>query len=117
MGVGIEEAVQGLEEAGADIVGSNCGSGIETMIEIGREFKRLTRLPVIIQSNAGLPVMQEEKHVWPETPEFMGNKAKVLISLGISIIGGCCGTTPEHIKAVRKAVDSLKPHFPEKKSL
>jgi 5-methyltetrahydrofolate--homocysteine methyltransferase len=116
MGVGIEEAVQGLEEAGADIVGSNCGSGIETMIEIGREFKRLTRLPVIIQSNAGLPVMKEEKHVWPETPEYMGEKAKELIYLGISIIGGCCGTTPQHIRAIRKNVD-LQKSFNPKKSL
>jgi 5-methyltetrahydrofolate--homocysteine methyltransferase len=108
MGVGVEEAVRGLEEAGADIVGSNCGSGIETMIEIAGEFKRLSRLPLIIQSNAGLPVLQEEKHIWPETPEYLGEKVKELIALGISIIGGCCGTTPQHIRAIRKILDLQK---------
>ncbi|MGD9379107.1 MAG: homocysteine S-methyltransferase family protein [candidate division WOR-3 bacterium] len=106
MGVSIEEAAKGLEIAGADVVGSNCGNGIEHMILIAREFKRHTKLPVMIQSNAGKPVLQADKVVYPETPEFMAEKAGELIAIGVSIIGGCCGTTPAHIRALRKAVDA-----------
>jgi 5-methyltetrahydrofolate--homocysteine methyltransferase len=106
MGVSIEEAAKGLEIAGADVVGSNCGNGIEHMILIAREFKSYTKLPVMIQSNAGKPVLQADKVVYPETPEFMAEKAGELIAIGVSIIGGCCGTTPAHIRALRKAVDA-----------
>lgn len=108
MGVSIEEAARGLEKFGADIIGSNCGSGIEDMIKTAVEFKKHTKLPLLIQPNAGIPRIVENKPSYPETPEFMAEKAKELISLGVSIIGGCCGTTPEHIKAIRKLVDSLK---------
>jgi len=108
MGVGIEEAAKGLEIAGADVVGSNCGNGIENMILIAKEFKQYTKLPVIIQSNAGKPELEGDRAVYPETPDFMAVKARELISLGVSIIGGCCGTTPAHIRALRKAVDSSR---------
>ena len=106
MGVSIEEAAKGLETAGADVVGSNCGNGIANMILIAQEFKKYTNLPVIIQSNAGMPVLKADKVVYLETPDFMAEKAGKLISLGVSIIGGCCGTTPAHIRALRKAVDT-----------
>jgi 5-methyltetrahydrofolate--homocysteine methyltransferase len=105
MGVSIAQAASGLEEAGADIIGSNCGNGIENMIKIAGEFKKCSGLPVIIQSNAGIPEMRDDKPVYPETPAFMAQKAKELVALGVSIIGGCCGTTPEHIKAIRAMVD------------
>ncbi len=107
MGIGIEQAATGLADAGADIVGSNCGNGIENMIKIAEEFKRQTPLPVMIQSNAGLPVMKGESPVYTETPEFMAEGCKKLLKIGISIIGGCCGTTPNHIAAFRKAVDDF----------
>jgi 5-methyltetrahydrofolate--homocysteine methyltransferase len=106
MGVSIEEAAKGLETAGADVVGSNCGNGIANMILIAQEFKKYTNLPVIIQSNAGMPVLKADKVVYLETPDFMAEKAGKLISLRVSIIGGCCGTTPAHIRALRKAVDT-----------
>ncbi|MGB3092272.1 MAG: homocysteine S-methyltransferase family protein [Candidatus Zixiibacteriota bacterium] len=105
MGTGIEEAARGLKEAGADLIGSNCGNGIENMVKIAKEFKKYSRLPIVIQSNAGIPEMQGDKPAWPETPEFMAEKAKELVALRVSIIGGCCGTTPEHIRAIRKTVE------------
>ena len=106
MGVSIEEAAKDLEIAGADVVGSNCGNGIENMVLIAKEFKEYTRLPVMIQSNAGNPVLQGDRVVYPETPDFMAEKARELIAIGVSIIGGCCGTTPAHIRALRKMVDA-----------
>jgi 5-methyltetrahydrofolate--homocysteine methyltransferase len=104
MGVNVEKAVKELEAAGADIIGSNCGSGIENMIEIAKEYKKYTSLPLIIQSNAGLPEMQGDEVIYPETPGFMAEKSKELVAAGVSIIGGCCGTTPDHIRAMALAI-------------
>jgi len=106
MGVDIKQAASGLEEAGADVVGSNCGNGIENMIKIAKEFRECTGLPLIIQSNAGMPETKDGATVYRETPEFMADRATELIDADVSIIGGCCGTTPEHIAALRKAIDS-----------
>ncbi len=108
MGVDINQAAEGLEEAGANIIGSNCGNGIENMVKIAREFKAASSLPIIIQSNAGLPKMEGTTVVYDETPEFMADRAKELVSLGVSIIGGCCGTTPEHIRAIKQMIISMK---------
>jgi 5-methyltetrahydrofolate--homocysteine methyltransferase len=105
MGVSIEQAVAGLREAGADIVGSNCGNGIEKMVEVAREFRQHTDLPLLIQSNAGMPETKDGELVYNETPEFMAEQAAALIEIGVSIIGGCCGTTPDHIRALRAMVD------------
>ena len=107
MGVGIQDAARGLEEAGADIIGSNCGNGMENMIRIGREFLDSSSLPIIIQSNAGMPELHGGRASYPETPEFMAEKARQLVSWGVAVIGGCCGTTPEHIRALREMVDSI----------
>jgi 5-methyltetrahydrofolate--homocysteine methyltransferase len=104
MGVTIETAAKELEAAGADIIGSNCGNGIENMIKIAKEYKKCTSLPVIIQSNAGLPEIRDDVVVYPETPEFMAEKSKELAAAGVSIIGGCCGTTPDHIRVIAHTV-------------
>jgi 5-methyltetrahydrofolate--homocysteine methyltransferase len=105
MGVSVPAAVNGLHEAGADVVGSNCGNGLETMIEIAREFRAATDLPVMIQSNAGVPIPERGRLHYPETPEFFAEKTQELLALGVAIIGGCCGTTPEYIRAIRRVVD------------
>ncbi len=108
MGDTIEKISSELEEAGADVIGSNCGNGIEGMIKIAREFRRHTTLPLIIQSNAGLPIIENGKLVYPESPEFMAEKSKELVDAGVSIIGGCCGTTPPHISAIKNAVSTME---------
>ncbi len=105
MGNSLPQAVVALSEAGADIIGSNCGNGIRPFIEIAREMREVTDLPLIIQPNAGLPRIFNGKTLYPETPEFMAEKVKELLKKGVSIIGGCCGTTPEHIRAFRRIVD------------
>ena len=108
MGVSVERAAGGLRDAGADIVGSNCGNGIVNMIEVAKLFRKCTELPIIIQSNAGLPEMKGEELVYSETPEFMAEKARTLVEIGVSIIGGCCGTTPKHIRALRTMIESRR---------
>jgi 5-methyltetrahydrofolate--homocysteine methyltransferase len=105
MGVSVEAAAAGLTEVGADAIGSNCGIGIESMVEIARAFRDVSQLPLTIQPNAGLPHMAYGKAVYDETPTFMAEEAKELLSIGVSVIGGCCGTTPEHIAALRAMID------------
>jgi 5-methyltetrahydrofolate--homocysteine methyltransferase len=107
MGVDVEKAAKELEAAGADIIGSNCGSGIESMIGIAKEYKKYSDLPLIIQPNAGLPEIHEDEVIYPETPAFMAEKSKELAAAGVSIIGGCCGTTPEHIRAIALSVKGV----------
>ena len=104
MGASVEQAARELGEAGADIVGSNCGNGSEVMVEIAREFRARTTRPIAIQPNAGLPEPRGGETVYPETPEFMAEQAKALVREGVSIVGGCCGTTPEHVRALRQAL-------------
>jgi len=108
MGVTVEQAAAELISAGADVIGSNCGNGIEPMIEIARLFRACTDRPLLIQPNAGLPETKDGELVYGESPEFMAEKARELIAAGVSIIGGCCGTTPEHIRVLRATVDSMR---------
>jgi 5-methyltetrahydrofolate--homocysteine methyltransferase len=103
MGTDIKTACEVLAEAGADILGSNCGNGTDLMIEIARAFRKVTALPIAIQANAGVPVISEGETKYPETPDFMAQRVAALIEAGVSVIGGCCGTTPDHIRAIRSA--------------
>jgi 5-methyltetrahydrofolate--homocysteine methyltransferase len=105
MGVTVERACRVLEAAGADAVGSNCGNGSDAMVEIAAEFRRHSTKPVAIQSNAGLPRTTAAGLVYPEGPGYMADRARTLIGLGVAIVGGCCGTGPEHVRAFREAVD------------
>ena len=104
MGASIARAVEDLSAAGADILGSNCGNGSAIMVEIAREFRARTDGPLAIQSNAGLPELSGGAVTYPEDPEFMAGHARQLIEAGVGIIGGCCGTTPAHVRAVRRVV-------------
>ena len=76
------------------------------MLAIAAEFRKCTDLPLIVQPNAGLPEAKDGKVIYAETPAFMADKARELLATGVSIIGGCCGTTPEHTAALRRIIDS-----------
>lgn len=106
MGSTVADACAALADAGADVVGSNCGNGIATMVEIARAFARHSTLPIAIQSNAGLPEHRDGTLVWPEGPEQLAERVPELLELGVRIIGGCCGTGPEHVRAIRAEVDA-----------
>jgi 5-methyltetrahydrofolate--homocysteine methyltransferase len=90
--------------AGADVVGANCGNGIANMIEITKQMRAaVPTVPILIHANAGAPVVADGKTTFPETPEYMASRVKELIEAGANIIGGCCGTSPDHITAMAKA--------------
>ncbi|MGC9066536.1 MAG: homocysteine S-methyltransferase family protein [Candidatus Ratteibacteria bacterium] len=103
MGTGAEECAILLKNHGATIVGTNCGSGIEDFVSIVKEMNKVN-LPVWVKPNAGIPKLVKGKTVYPDTPEHMAGYVPELIKAGSSIIGGCCGTTPSHIREIRKAV-------------
>jgi 5-methyltetrahydrofolate--homocysteine methyltransferase len=106
MGVSPEQAVKRMEEAGADIVGSNCGDGLsmEDYVDLVRILRSLTEKPVIIRPNAGRPNLMESEVQYRQTPTLMASQVKKLVRAGANIIGGCCGTTPEHIRLFGEAI-------------
>ncbi len=109
MGVTPEQAVDAVLEAGAHIAGTNCGNGMAGMIEIIRVMRAHAGpdVPLLVHANAGLPQNINGKDVFPETPEQTASFIPELVRAGVNIVGGCCGTTPAHIAAIRAAVDAL----------
>lgn len=105
MGISPEQAVEGLLPAGADVVGSNCGNGIEDMVALAAEFRRCTDRPILIHANAGLPQLIGGKTVFRQSPDDFAAHVPALLDAGATLLGGCCGTTPEHIRAIRRIVD------------
>lgn len=92
-----------------DVVGINCSSGPEGLLPIIKKMLQFTSLPVSIQPNAGLPVIKNNKTVFPASPANMDEYAQKFYKLGANIIGGCCGTTPEHIHKIAKKLKNNKP--------
>ena len=105
MGVTPEKFAEGIIAVGADIIGANCGTGPDHMIEVIKLLRAAAPdMPIIAMPNAGMPVIENGRTVFKETPEAMAQKAPKLVDAGANIIGGCCGTGPDHIAAMRKAV-------------
>ncbi len=106
MGVSPAQAAEELLALGVSAVGTNCSNSIEVMVEIARDFRRSgVAAPLVVMPNAGIPQVVEMKTVYVETPEKMAAHVDALIDAGANVIGGCCGTTPEHIRAFREAID------------
>lgn len=104
MGISPAEMVQPLLDAGASILGTNCGNGMAGMIPVVEEIRRThPTVPILVHANAGMPAYREGHTVFPESPEEMASHVKALYQAGACIIGGCCGTTPQHIVAIKKA--------------
>ena len=106
MGVSVGEAARRLQDAGATAIGANCGTGIDAMLDVARAFRRSTPLPVAVRANAGLPQRKAGRLVYPDTPAHYAAAAKQMAALGVALIGGCCGTTPAHVRAVAAALRS-----------
>jgi len=100
------QVVQALERAGVDVIGVNCGVGPQVALQVLEQMRQQTRLPLSGQPNAGLPARVEGRFFYFATPEYFATFARQAADLGVAYIGGCCGTTPAHIAAMRAA---LKP--------
>jgi 5-methyltetrahydrofolate--homocysteine methyltransferase len=99
-GASPQEVVRELQAAGADVVGANCGTGIDDMVELGRQIREATDGYTNVHSNAGIPSIKDAEIVYPESPDYMAPRFKALADMGITVIGGCCGTEPDHIRAL-----------------
>lgn len=108
MGVDPDQAVKASLEAGADVIGANCGEGMEQMIALVREIRRSFDSYILIHANAGMPQLIEGETVYNETPERMAELVPEILDAGVNIIGGCCGTTPEHISAMARVIGEWK---------
>jgi 5-methyltetrahydrofolate--homocysteine methyltransferase len=97
------------DSLGADCIGANCSLGIEGIYKAVKAMRKVTALPLIAQANAGIPVLKGEETVFPAKPEDMVPFVTRLVSVGVRVLGGCCGTTPEHIKAMGAELRSLTP--------
>jgi 5-methyltetrahydrofolate--homocysteine methyltransferase len=97
-------AAEQLGELGADIVGSNCGLPFDPMLEIIGAMREATGLPMLTHVNAGIPKFVGTDIVYPDTPDFMAEKMKEMAAAGANIVGGCCGTGPDHVRAFVKAL-------------
>ena len=106
MGVAPTDMVKTIIGAGAELIGANCGNGIANMIGIVEEIRKVDKdIPVLVHANAGMPVYKDGETVFPETPDEMAGLVPKIIAAGANIIGGCCGTTPAHIKRLREIVE------------
>lgn len=106
MGVTPEQAAEEMAAAGADVIGANCGNGIEGYLPVCERLHAATRLPIWIKPNAGLPEMVGGKVIYRSTPDEFASHVPALLKAGATYIGGCCGTDPEFIKAVKASLAS-----------
>ena len=102
-------ATKRLHDAGAEIVGANCGNGSDRMVELAKIIRETYDGYMLIHSNAGIPEIRQGQIVYPETPEYMTERFLELSEIGVNIIGGCCGTTPKHIERFADAVHERAP--------
>jgi 5-methyltetrahydrofolate--homocysteine methyltransferase len=111
MGISPEHAAEFMVQHGCDILALNCGTGIDmkTAANIVRRYRSISGLPTMAQPNAGQPVLENMKVIYKETPEQMVQDLPALVEAGARIVGGCCGSTPDHIRLFRQTLDMLAP--------
>lgn len=112
----VKSAVAMLEGLRVDAIGFNCGLGPKQMIPLVKELRECTSLPIIVMPNAGLPESVDGKTVYNVSPDEFANDMKEIAELGVSILGGCCGTTPAHIKRMIELCKDIDDNIPEKKN-
>jgi len=104
-----ESLARALDELGADVIGLNCSVGPQGVLEAIERMARVTGRPLSAQPNAGLPRQVGDRKMYMASPEYTGEYAKRLVEAGARFVGGCCGTTPEHIKTMAAYVQSVSP--------
>jgi methionine synthase / methylenetetrahydrofolate reductase(NADPH) len=105
----LQNFVVAVADCAVDVIGMNCSVGPKAMLEALEEFKTLTTLPISVQPNAGLPQNVGGRNIYMTSPEYVAEYSKRFILTGASVVGGCCGTNPTHIRAIRRAVQALQP--------
>jgi 5-methyltetrahydrofolate--homocysteine methyltransferase len=109
MGVAPEQAAEFVQARGAHIIALNCGTGMDMhgAAMVGRAYRESCALPIMVQPNAGLPVLENLKAVYKQLPADMAKDVPEVLVTGVGIIGSCCGSTPDHTRAIREVVDGF----------
>ncbi len=108
-GVAAEEAARRLSRAGVAVLGANCGSGPRDLQKVLSRLAAVTDLPLSAFANSGFPQYVDGRFIYLATPEYFAGMGREMVRAGAALVGGCCGTTPEHIRALAEAVAGLKP--------
>ena len=110
MGIGPEDAAEFMVKNGADVIALNCGSGVDVSwaARAVERYRRITDLPTMAQPNAGLPELIDMEVVYRQTPEEMTGELSALLSAGANIVGGCCGSSPAHLRLFRRLLDETQ---------
>lgn len=106
MGVSPEKAARFIQKNGGDIAALNCGTGMDMLgaARVARLYRKSCKLPVMVQPNAGLPVLENGQAVYKQSPAEMASGVGEVLASGANIVGSCCGSTPEHTRAIREVV-------------
>ncbi|HVP37434.1 MAG TPA: homocysteine S-methyltransferase family protein [Terriglobales bacterium] len=108
MGDEVSSSLKKLEQAGADVVGANCTLGSKDMVRLASVIRKSTKLPIIVQPNAGMPKLVKGKTVYLQKPSSFASDVLKIVKSGANFVGGCCGTTPEFIKTIKKRITALE---------
>ena len=102
-----------LQEMGADVVGMNCSTGPRAMLSAVEALRKVAKIPILVKPNAGMPALREGQTIYDMTPEEFAGEMLPLVEAGASVVGGCCGTTPEHIRALAETVHGIAVREPD----
>lgn len=109
MGVTPEAYAKKMLELGVDVLGTNCGNGLDGMKDIVKRIRKVApEHPILVHANAGLPQLRGTELLYPESPESMAAALPDIIAAGANLVGGCCGTTPQHIRAMKNVLKNNK---------
>lgn len=110
MGIAPEQAAEFVQERGAHVVALNCGTGMDMngAAQVAQLYRSSCSLPVMVQPNAGLPVLENLKAVYKQTPADMAKDVPKVLAAGVAIVGSCCGSAPEHTRAIKSVVELHK---------
>ncbi len=108
-GLSAEEVARRLSAAGAAVIGANCGSGPRELLSVLQRMATVTDRPLSGFANSGLPQYVNGRYIYLATPEYFADMGREMVSAGACLVGGCCGTTPEHIQALAKSLKEVRP--------
>ena len=108
-GSSIESFCQAMEEVGADMIGANCGAGPLELLKVIKRLSALTDKPISAYANSGFPEYLDGRYIYRATPDYFAAMAREMVAAGANLVGGCCGTTPEHITALAHAITGCQP--------
>ena len=111
-GLAPEAVARALEAAGANVVGANCSTGPAPMLDVMARMARVAGVPLAAIPNAGLPTLAGGRYIYTSSPAYMAEVIAQMVDAGVRVVGGCCGTTPEHIAAMRAVLDARPPTAP-----